>query len=318
MKVIVTGACGFIGSALVKRLADDGHEVVAPVRRINAKPDPRVRYVEGLDLTRPGKWDSAVPCAEAVIHVAARVHRLRDEVENPLTEYRRVNVEGTVALAKRSLVAGVRRFVFLSSIKVNGDYTDVGRRFRADDQPAPNDPYAVSKLEAEEALFRLARERGLEIVVVRPPLIYGPGVKANFETIMRLLARGVPLPLGAVEAKRSMLALDNLVDLLSLCLLHPRAANHVLLASDGEDLRVPEIFRRLGRALDRPARLLPVPPALLEWSARVLGREDLARRLFRSLQIDGGPTRQLLEWAPPVTVDEAFQRTADHFRTNQL
>lgn len=311
---MVSGASGFVGSALVTRLAQEGHEVVAPVRSAPAHRDPRVVYVEGVDLTRPRSWIPALTGAEAVIHAAARVHQLHDQAADPLDEYRRVNVDGTVGLGIRAAEAGVKRFIFLSSIKVNGEKTEPGSPFRSDDEGAPIDPYGISKQEAETALFQLGRSTGMEVVVVRPPLVYGPGVKANFRSMMRLLHKGVPIPLGAVTAKRSLIALDNLVDLLSLCLRHPKAPGQVLLVSDAEDLSVADMLRRLGRALDRPARLVSVPTGLIERAAWILGKKALATRLCASLQVDTGPTSRLLDWTPPVSVDEAFKRTADDFK----
>lgn len=314
MRVVVTGASGFIGSALVEKLADEGHSVVAPVRTGASDRRSRVQYISGADLSDAGSWLPALAGAEAVIHLAARVHRISDKAANPLAEYRRDNVEGTLALAQRAAEAGVKRFVFISSIKVNGERTKPGRPFRADALPAPKDPYGISKLEAEQALFALGRERDLEIVVVRPPLVYGPGVKGNFLTMMTLLSKRIPLPLGAVNVKRSLVASENLVDLLSLCLHHPQAPRQVLLVSDGQDMSVSEMLRRLSGALGQPARLLPVPPVLLKSAAWALGRQDIALRLCSSLEVDSEPTCRQLGWKPPVRVDEAFQRTADHFR----
>ncbi len=246
---------------------------------------------------------------DAIVHLAARVHVMNDTASDPLTEFRRVNVDGTLNLARQAAAAGVRRFVFVSSVKVNGEETLPGKPFSAADAPAPVDPYGISKFEAERGLLQLASETGLEVVIVRPPLVYGPGVKANFEKMVRWLAKGMPLPLGGVHAnRRSLIGLDNLVDLLTVCLRHPAAAGHVFMASDGEDLSTTDLLRRLGKAMHRPARLVPVPPALLELGGRLLGREDVVRRLTGSLQVDIGKTRQVLGWEPPVAVDEGLQR----------
>lgn len=317
MKIVVTGAAGFVGSALVRRLAAEGCDVVAPVRRAVAPGPAGVRYVEGADLARPQCWAEVLEGADAVIHAAARVHRLRDDAADPEAEYRRANVDGTRALAERAAAAGVRRFVFLSSIKVNGEASPPDRPFRAEDPPRPGDAYARSKLAAEQLLLAMGRDPRLECIVVRPPLVYGPGVRANFRSMMTLVARGVPLPLGAVRAKRSLIALDNLVDLLWLCARHERAAGRVWLASDGEDLTVPDLLRRLGDALGRPARLVPVPPRLLDWAARIAGKRDLARRLLWPLQVDSEPTRRTLGWCPPVDVDQALRATARAFLAEQ-
>jgi nucleoside-diphosphate-sugar epimerase len=207
----------------------------------------------------------------------------------------------------------VRRFVFISSIKVNGESTSLGQAFAADDVADPQDPYGISKHEAEVGLRRLAAESGMEVVIIRPPLVYGPGVKANFQSMMRWLKRGVPLPLGAICNKRSLIALDNLVDLIITCLDHPAAANQVFLAGDGEDISTPELLRRLGFALGKPARLLPVPVSLLMAGAALVGRRDIVKRLCESLQVDISKARNVLGWNPPISVDEGFRRTAKSF-----
>lgn len=251
---------------------------------------------------------------EQIVHLAARVHVMNDKSSDPFTEFRRVNVEGTVNLARQAADAGVRRFVFLSSIKVNGEFTQEGRPFTADDAPAPQDPYGVSKHEAERLLQQIAVETDMEVVIIRPPLVYGPGVKANFASMMRWLARGVPLPLAAVtENRRSLVALDNLVDLIVTCLSHPAAANQTFLVSDGEDLSTADLLRRMGAALDHPARLFYTPPALLKLGIQVV-KPGIYQRLCGSLQLDIAKTRQMLSWNPPVSVDEGLLRAAQGFR----
>lgn len=260
-------------------------------------------------------WSEALKNVEQVVHLAARVHVMNDKSPDPLAEFRRVNVEGTAALARQAAVAGVRCFVFLSSVKVNGEFTEVGKPFTADDVPAPEDPYGVSKLEAEQLLRQIAGETGMEVVIIRPPLVYGPGVKANFESMMRWLARGVPLPLAAVtENRRSLVVLDNLVDLIVTCLNHPAAANQTFLVSDGEDLSTAQLLKRMGAAMGHPARLFYVPPALLKLGATVLNKPGIYQRLCGSLQLDITKTRQLLGWTPTVSVDEGLRRTAEGFR----
>jgi len=244
---------------------------------------------------------------------AARVHIMNDLSADPLAEFRQVNVAGTVALARQAVQAGVRRFVFISTVKVNGESTLPGQPFTADDVPNPSDPYSVSKLEAEEGLRRISRESGLETVIIRPVLVYGPGVKANFLAMMRWMKRGVPLPLGAIHTRRSLVALDNLVDLIMTCVRHPLAANQIFLVSDGEDLSTTALLRRVARSLDRPARLVPVPPRLLGFVASLLGKGDMAQRLCGSLQVDIDKTKALLDWAPPVSVDEGLRRAAQDF-----
>jgi UDP-glucose 4-epimerase len=310
---LVTGGTGFVGSAVLRRLVADGREAVASVRALPEVPIEGVVYVPGADLLAGQGWAEAVRGADAVIHAAARVHVMEERAADPLAEFRRANVEGTLRLCEAAADAGVGRFVFLSSIKVNGETTEPGRPFRADDEPRPLDPYGVSKKEAEEALLALGRRTGMKVTIVRPPLVYGPGVKANFRALMGLLRRRVPLPLGAAKAKRSLVAIDNLVDLLMLCLEHPAAPGRVFLVSDGEDLSVADMLRRLGAALGRRPLLLPVPASVLALGARAAGRPGVAQRLLKPLQVDIEPTRTLLGWSPPFGVDEAFARTARHF-----
>jgi UDP-glucose 4-epimerase len=238
---------------------------------------------------------------------------MSDTATDPLEEFRRVNVQGTLNLARQAAAVGVRRFVFVSSIKVNGESTQLGFPFTADDAPAPLDAYGVSKMEAEQGLRELAAQTGMEVVIIRPPLVYGPGVKANFAAMMRWLRRGVPLPLGAIHNQRSLVALDNLVDLIVTCLTHPAAANQTFLVSDGEDVSTTELLRRMGKAMGHPARLLPVPTGLLKLAATIVGRRDMAQRLCGSLQVDIEKTRRLLDWTPPLSLDQGLRKAAEGY-----
>jgi nucleoside-diphosphate-sugar epimerase len=287
---LVTGATGFVGRAVVERLAGVASATVRAASRRGAA-SMSVEQVTVGDLGPDTSWARALHGVEGVIHTAARAHVMHDRATDPLAAYRRVNAEGTIALARQAVAAGVKRFVFVSSIKVNGERTARGRPFRATDPPCPVDPYGVSKLEAEVALRRLAATTGMTIAIVRPVLVYGPGVKGNFASLLRLVHRGVPLPLGAIGNARSFVALDNLVDLLVICLTHPRAANETFLVSDGDDLSTTELLRRLAAAVDRPARLVQVPPRLLRLAGALTGRGDQVRRLTEDLQVDIGPTR---------------------------
>lgn len=312
--IVVTGANGFVGRAILSRLVREQPGAVRAAVRSDQVPLPSsVERVSVGDLGSDTDWSSTVRDAGVVVHTAARVHVMRERDTDALTAYRRANTSATLALARQAAAANVRRLVFLSSIKVNGEQTGPGRPFTPSDAPAPTDPYAISKLEAEEGLRAIARETGLEVVIIRPVLVYGPGVKANFESMLRWLHRGLPLPLGAVRNARSLVSMDNLVDLVARCLVHPAAAQRTFLVSDGEDLSTPELMRRAADALGRRARLLPVPAPALEWGARLVGRAAAARRLCSSLQVDIGATRQLLGWSPPQSVDDALGATARHF-----
>lgn len=310
----VTGASGFVGAALVERLAStEDCQVLALVRRegvvLPAAAIP-VRVGENYLATE----DLPLAGVDVLIHCAARVHVMSDTSSDPLSDYRKVNVDGTLRLAEQAARAGVRRFIFISSIKVNGEGSRVGKAYKADDLPAPSSPYGISKMEAEQALRLLAQRTGMEVVIIRPVLVYGPGVKANFRSMMAWLNRGVALPLGAIHSQRSLVALDNLVDLIVTCLHHPAAANQTFLVSDGEDMSTTELLTRIGLALGKPARLVPVPAPLLRWCMLLIGRKGFGQRLCGSLQVDIKKTRDLLGWTPPITVAVALRKTAERFQ----
>ncbi len=302
--VLVTGASGFVGEALVRKLAAAGRAVTGVSRH-------------GADVNRPGlncvkRYEDAAPLMAGhacMVHLAARVHVMNDAAQDPLAAFRAANVTLTLNLARQAAAAGLRRFVFISSIKVNGEATLPGQPFTEHDAFAPQDSYGVSKMEAEQGLHQIAAETGLEVVIIRPPLVYGPGVRANFAALIQAVARGVPLPLGVINNRRSLVALDNLLDLIMTCLSHPAAANQTFLVSDGEDLSTPELVRRMARAVGKPARLLPVPLWLLNAGARLLDKQDKLQRLSGSLQLDISKARELLGWQPPITVNEGLRRT---------
>lgn len=316
-KILLTGSSGFVGAALLAHLVKSGFQVTAALRHPSRRVSAPVQAIAVGDLLPDTDWSKALSEVGVVIHAAARVHIMNEEAADPLKEFRRVNVDGTLRLASQAAEAGVRRFVFISSIKVNGEETELGKPYTADDAPAPVDSYGISKLEAEQGLLALAAETGMEVTIIRPVLVYGPGVKANFLSMMGWLSKRVPLPLGAIHNKRSMVALDNLVDLIATCIEHPAAANQVFLVSDGEDLSTTELLKRTARALGKPALLLPLSPFLLSKAAGMLGKPGIAQRLCGSLQVDIGKTKTLLNWTPPVSVDEALGKTACHFLEQQ-
>lgn len=311
MKVLLTGATGFVGRGVLARLCQENDVEVRVAQRGRAAPWPEgveVAQIDGLSVAQ--SWDEALQGVEVVIHCAARVHVMDEQAADPLAGFRAVNVEATRHLAQQAAAAGVTRFVFVSSIKVNGEETAAGRPFTADATARPQDAYGQSKLEAEQALFAIAAQTGLEVVVVRPPLVYGPGVKANFASLMRALQRRLPLPFGAIDNRRSLVARDNLVDLLLCCARHPAAAGQVFLVSDGEDLSTAQLCRGLSQALGVRPRLLPVPPALLRLLGRLTGRSQQVQRLLGSLQVDISATCRRLDWRPPVRVEQALWETA--------
>ena len=311
--ILVTGANGFLGRALSLELKARQFAVRGALRA-----DAKAEEVNIGDLGPDTHWQEALAGIDTIVHTAARAHILSDTASDPLSEYRKVNVEGTLNLARQAAAASVIRFIFIRSIKVNGESTLPGKPFAADDQPNPEDPYGISKWEAEVGLQRLANETGMEVVIIRPPLVYGPGVKANFLRMMRWINRGLPLPLGSIDNNRSLVALANLVDLIINCIEHPAAANQIFLAGDGQDVSTTELLCRMGKALDKPARLLPCPVSLLSVVAALLGRKEMVRRLTGSLQVDISRARSLLGWEPPITLKEGLRRVAKDFKQQSI
>ena len=307
--VLITGASGFVGRTLCVETVARGAAVRGISRSQGDLPKGVKNFVIG-DIDDSTDWGGGLNGCNAVIHLAARVHVMQEANVDPLAEYRRVNVLGTLNLAQQAAKSGVRRFVFVSSIGVNGAATSY-KPFTSEDRAQPHSPYAQSKYEAESRLQDLAAKTGMEVVIIRPPLVYGPGAPGNFGSLMRWLRRGVPLPLGAIHNQRSLVSLDNLVDLIVTCLTHPAAANQTFLVSDGEDVSTTELLQRMGQAMNRPARLIPVPAGLLTQAAALLGKRDMAQRLCGSLQVDIQKTRQLLGWNPPLTLDQGLKKAAE-------
>ena len=307
--IFITGANGFIGRFLCKRLLAKGCQVRGAVRcatQMTMLPSDVERVMVG-DIGLQTDWSKALNGIDVVAHLAARVHVMRESIADPLVEFREVNTAGTLNLARQAVASGVRRFVFISSIKVNGEGT--GKRkavFTERDLPCPKDPYALSKWEAEQGLLKIAEETGLEVVIIRPPLVYGPGVKANFRSLIKWVRKGVPLPLGAVHNKRSFVALDNLVSFIIYCFDHPKAANEVFLISDGKDVSTTELLQKIALAFGKRSFLLPVPVGWMTFVANMLGKRDVADRLFGSLQVDSSKARDLLGWKPVVSMNEGL------------
>lgn len=307
MRFLVTGANGLVGHSLCTELTRRGHKVRAAVRSAGVEPQGFERAIVG-SIDGNTDWSAALGDVDVVVHLAARVHVMKDTAANPLAEFRRINVAGSLNLARQAAAAGVKRIVFVSSVKVHGEYTPPGHAFSEADLPSPQDSYGVSKHEAELGLRQIALDTGIEVVIVRPPLVYGPGVKANFAALMRAVQRGWPLPLGAVHNQRSLVALDNLVDFIVTCATHPQAANETFMVSDGHDLSTTELVRGLARASGVPARLVPLPIWFLKVGATLVGKRDNAQRLFGDLRVDISKARSLLDWRPPVSVDEGLRR----------
>ena len=316
---LVSGATGFVGRHLVARLLDEGHAVRCAVRDVGTA---RELLAKDADIVRVGNidanpdWSQALQGVRTVFHLAGRAHILKESAGDPLAEFLRVNASGTAHLARNAAASGVQRFLFVSSIKVYGESSGV-RAYRATDPPTPADPYGVSKQRAEESVRTIAQEWGMDTVIVRPPLVYGPGVGANFIRLMKLVDRGVPLPLGAVSNRRSLVSVWNLCDLLIRCEQSSAAVNKTFVVSDGQDLSTPELVRALARALRRPARLLDVPESMLRFAAKMTGNMAGFTRLCASLTLDMQETMRTLEWRPPLSIEESLARTVAWYRQVQ-
>jgi nucleoside-diphosphate-sugar epimerase len=306
-KVFLTGSSGFVGRATCRQVVRQGFAATGALRKHTEQPADVAPVIVG-EITGGTNWGDALNRVDVVVHLAARVHVMHETAADPLKAFRTVNVEGTLNLAKLAKVAGVKRFLFLSSIGVNGSQTSLGKPFSEKDIPQPHNSYAISKWEAEQGLMRIAEETGLEVVIIRSPLVYGFSAPGNFGSLMRGVQRGWPLPLGAVHNQRSFVALDNLVDFIVNCITHPQAANQTFLVSDGEDLSTPDLIRRMACAMNRTARLLPVPVWALKAGASLLGKGDAVQRLCGNLQVDISKSRTLLGWNPPISVDEGLSR----------
>jgi len=313
-KILLTGASGFVGGSLATKLIENGATVRCAIRSPLVLPDAEIVQVPGIDTHTA--WSRHLKGIDTVIHCAGRAHVMNDLFADPLPEYRRINVGGTINLARQAVAAGVKRFIFLSSVKVNGEQTLKGQPFTEEDAALPQNPYAISKFEAEQALFELADQSGLEVVVIRPTLVYGCGVKANFFTMLRMVKLGMPLPFGAIENKRSFTYVENLHSLIMRCVDHPKAANQLFLASDGHDLSTTELLRYCASAMGVSVYLVPVPESWCMFSASVLGQGEAIQRLCGSLQVDISKARKLLGWEPPISMQIGLQKTVQNLLTS--
>jgi nucleoside-diphosphate-sugar epimerase len=330
MNILVTGASGFVGRALVRKLDADGHTITALLRETSGALPARVKQITFIDLSKLARLETtaalddeqeyevyerlkeALEQTDVLVHAAARVHVMNESADKPLTLYRETNTEPTLSLARLATLAGVKRFIFISTIKVNGELTNNRMPFSESDDCKPSDPYAISKYEAEIGLAQIAKT-GMDVVIIRPSLIYGPGVRGNFATMMDWVNKGVPLPLGAVKNNRSLLALENLVDFIGLCLEHPKAANETFLLSDGKDVSTTELIQKIAAALGKRSRLFPVPMGIMHLVAGIIGKKEVASRVFGSLQVDSEKARRMLGWKPLLDMDEQLQKMNREF-----
>lgn len=309
MKILLTGANGFVGQSLCGALRRQQYTVVAALRSENKMLVGVERVILGA-LDSATDWTTALAHVDVVVHLAARVHVMNDTTLDPMTEFRKVNVDSTLNLARQAAQAGAKRFIFISSVKVNGESTSIDKPFAENDIANPQDSYGVSKLEAERGLQLIAQQTGMEVVIIRPPLIYGPGVKANFASMMNIVKRKLPLPLGAIHNQRSFVYVGNLVSFIMRCIEHPAAANQVFLVSDGHDLSTSELLQMCAKTLNVKLVLLPVPQKLIEFGAFLFGKRDMAQRLCGNLQVDIAKAQTLLGWFPPITVEAGLNATA--------
>jgi nucleoside-diphosphate-sugar epimerase len=320
-KVLITGANGFIGRALCRALLEQGFQIRAAVRNAQQasllmKVLPNSSALETIlvgDIAHKPNWSSLLKNIDIVVHLAARVHVMQDDVIDPLAAYREMNVRVSEEIARASINADVKRFIYLSSVKVNGEqtiyYADGNlQKFTENSIPNPQDPYGISKWEAEKKLFSLGEKTGLEVVVIRTPLVYGQGVKANFESLMKWVKKGIPIPLASVKNQRSLIYIGNLVDAIIACMLHEKAAGKTYLVSDNDDVSTPDLIRRLAIALKKPVRLLPFSPRLMQTIGMILGKKAIVERLLSSLVVDTTAIKRDLGWAPPYNMQSALNK----------
>lgn len=311
MRILLTGSSGFVGGAVKKYLISNSHDIIAPIRvpveMQNRQKSEKVSHFFG-DINGETDWRNLLENIDTIVHCAAVADSDLATCELSVSGMRSVNTQGTLNLARQAKNSGVKRFVFLSSIKVNGEATRSGKAFKAEDNSCPRDAYGMSKFEAEAGLFQIASASEMEVTIIRPPIVYGAGVKGNFAKLIRLVEFGIPLPFSSIDNRRSFVGLDNLSSLVSLCVSHPLAGNEVFLASDGQDLSTPELLRGIAKAMEKRSRLFPCPPKVLLFAAACFGKTGLAEKLLGSLQVDISKTKHLLGWAPPVSVEEGLSK----------
>ena len=314
-KILVTGSTGFLGKAIIQKLYELEEYSIRASTRVkynNLHDSIEISYIDNVSASTD--WSAALKDVDVIIHTVARVHVMNETSDDPLIEFRDVNTYGTLNLATQASIAGVKRFIYLSSIKVNGEGTTLHSVFSEADIPAPSDPYGVSKHEAEVSLIKLSQNITMDVVIIRPPLIYGPGVKANFLSMMRLINKRIPLPLGLINNSRSLVAIENVVDLIITCIEHPAASNQVFLVSDGDDMSTTDLCKKMASALGVSVILLPIPQFIIEVSAALIGKKSISDRLCGSLRVDISKAKNMLGWTPPMGVDEALLKTAISYK----
>ena len=312
-RILVTGANGFVGRQLCRSLSQKGFLVKAAVRQTAIAPAEEMQYIPVGDIGPDTDWTEALHGVHLVVHLAGRAHIRRDSSANSMAEYERINTLGTIRLAQMAAAAHVKRFLFLSSVKVNGEETH-DQPFAETDRPAPLDFYAVSKWKAEEALLHLHRQGKLSVVIIRPPLVYGPGVRANFLQLIRLVDFGLPLPLGKIKNKRSLVGLRNLIEFIMVCLHDPSAAGEIFLVSDQEDLSTADLVQRIGGFLGRSTYLIPIPYQFMSIIAHIMGKKEAFYKLCHSLQVNVEKSRNVLHWNPPFSVNEELEQTIEWYK----
>jgi UDP-glucose 4-epimerase len=304
--ILITGATGFVGRAVLQQRSN-------AVVLGRSRPLGFDGYYIRHNISSISDCSGCFESVSTIVHCAARVHVMSDDSEDPLLAFREVNAAGTLNFARQAAESGVKRFIFISSIKVNGELTSVDSKFTSSDELRPEDPYGISKAEAEEGLLEIAKETGIEVVIIRPPLVYGPRVKGNFLNLLKLSKLPIPLPFGSIDNKRSMVYLDNLVDLIVTCIDHPNAANRVFLASDGEDLSLARLLTLIRQAMNKPSLLLPAPVFLFNLVGRLTGQSAVVDRLIGDLQVDSSDAKKYLDWSAPYTVEQGIKATVDDF-----